>query len=71
MVAVSSGVPLVADVSVAPPSVGVLDEVFPSDSDCEYVKSQSFSFASKRRAFHMESQGEMSMASSPEDVQPV
>ena len=31
--AVSSGVPVVTDVSDSPPSVGVLGDVFPSDSE--------------------------------------
>ena len=41
------------DVSLS--SVGVLGEVFPSDSDCELVKPQFSCFTRKRRSFHMES----------------
>ena len=40
--AVSSCVPVVTDVSVSLPSVCVLGEVFPSGSDCEILKPQSF-----------------------------
>ena len=68
--AVSSGVPVVTDVSVSP-SVGVLGVVSPSDSDSEILKSQSFCFSRKRQAFHMGSQGDMNAASSPDNVQPV
>ena len=59
------------DCCVSPSSVGSLGEVSPSDSDCEIVKLQSFSFSRKRQAFHMESQGDMNAASPPEDVQPL
>ena len=69
--ALSSGVPVVTDVFVSLPSVGVLGEVFPSASDCEAVEPQSSSFSRKRQAFHVESQGDMNSASSPEDVQPL
>ena len=44
--------------------------VSPSVSDCVIVKSKSFSFSRKRRAFHMESQGDRNTASTAEDVQP-
>ena len=60
--AVSSGVPVVAGVSVSPPSAGVLAEI---------VKPQTFSFSRKRQALHMESQADMNAASSLEDVQPL
>ena len=66
-----SCVPVVTDVSVSPASVGVLGDVSLCVSDCETVKSQSFSSSRRRRAFHMESQGEMNTARSPEDVQPL
>ena len=69
--AVSSSVPVVTDGSVSASSLGVLVEVSVAASDCEFVKSQSFSFSRKRRAFHMESQGDTNAASSPEDVQPL
>ena len=42
-----------------------------SDSDCEFVEPQSFSFSGKRCAFLVESQGDMSMAGSPEEVSPL
>ena len=50
---VSSGVPVVTDVSVDPSSVSMLGEVSLSDSGCETVKSRSFFFSRKRQAFHM------------------
>ena len=53
------------------PSVGVLGEVFTSDSDCEIVKAQFSSFSRKRRAFHMESEEDMNVTSPAEDVQRV
>ena len=49
----------------------MLGEVFSSDSDCEIVRPQSFSFSRRRQAFHVESQGDMIAATSPEDVQPL
>ena len=66
-----SGVLVVTHVSVSSPSVGVLGEVSPSDSDCETVQPQSFSFSRKCQAFHMESQGDVNAVISPEDVQPL
>ena len=49
----------------------VLGEAPPSHSDCESVKSQSFSFSRERQAFHLGSQGDMNAASLPVDVQPL
>ena len=66
----SECVPVAIDLSVSP-SVGVLGEVSLSVSDCEFVKSRSISFSRKRRAFHVESQGDINAASSLEDVQPL
>ena len=66
---VSSGVLVVTDAFVSLPSVGVFGEVIPSGSDCEIVKPQSSSFSRKRRALHMESQGDTNSTSSAEDVQ--
>ena len=62
------GVPVVPG---SPLRMGDLDfDSFPV-SDCEFVVSQSFSFYRKRRAFLVESQGDMNAASSPEDVPPL
>ena len=59
VLAVSSGVLVVVDVSVSPPSVGVLGEVLPSDSGCEivkppYGKSRRYEFGefARRRGGH-------------------
>ena len=51
--------------------MGDLDSDSFSVSDCDFVVTQSFSFSGKRQAFLMESQGDMSMAGSPEDVPPL
>ena len=65
MVAWVPGVPVVP---VSPWLVEDLDFDSLSVSDCQFVVSQSFSFSRKRRAFLVESQGDMSMGGSPEDV---
>ena len=57
----------VFDVLDSPWLVGDLGGNSLSVSDCEFVVPQSFS--RKRRASHIESQGDVNMASSPEDVQ--
>ena len=55
--------------SVSPSSADVLCEVFPSDSDCENVRTQFSSFSRKRRDFHMESKEDTNVADSAEDAQ--
>ena len=65
--AVSSGVPVEMCLFLF---LRWLGEVSLCVSDCEIVKSRSFPFSRKRRAFLMESQGDMNTASSPEDVEP-
>ena len=61
----SSGVSGVLEVLVSPWLVGDLgaDAFF---SDCEFVLPQFFSFSTKRRAFHLKSQGDVSVAGSSE-----
>ena len=65
------GVTGVFGVLVSPWLVGDLGAVSLPVSDGEFVVPQSFSFFRKRPAFLMESQGDMSMAGSPEDVLPM
>ena len=59
------------EISVSPWSVSEREEALFSVSEVDSVAPQSFSFSRKRQAFVMESQGDLYMASSPEDVQPL
>ena len=57
--AVSSGVPVVIDVPDSPSSMVVIGRALLSNSDCEIVEPQSFSFSRKRQAFCVENQEDM------------
>ena len=67
----SLGVSGVFEVLVSPWLVGDLSADSLSVSDCAFVLSQSLTFFRKRRAYLVESQGDMSVAGSPENVPPL
>ena len=70
VLALSSCVPVVIDVSVSPSSVGVLGEVSLSGSDCEFVESKSFSLSRKRSSELEDNQGQMGYERSPVKAPP-
>ena len=70
MPAVSSGLPVVTDVSDSTTSVGVPGEALRSGSGCEMVEPQSISLLRKRQAFCVKGQENMNYDGTPAKAHP-